>query len=322
MRFCDGSLAVADAKLGDYTTGTNIGLHLMSVVAALELELISRETALEMVRRELDSLQRLETYHGFAYNFYDTTTLERTTHFVSFVDSAWLVAGLVVTRQAFPEVYEACSALITAKDFAFFYDTESHLMVHGFRTNPGGRSSLHYGVLYTEARVGSLLAIGKGDVPEEHWFRMQRTFPPEATWQSRKPQGRRPKSVLGYPVMGGWYEWQGMRYVPSWGGSMFEALMPLLVLDEEQVAPRSLGRNGRGARIAPAPLRDRDARLSGLGHVAEHDPRLHRLRRVRRPGPGHPRLRGRRGGPVRFRPRPGGGARGRSRQPARAGRAV
>jgi hypothetical protein len=245
VRFCDGSVAVADAKLGDYTTGTNIGLHLMSVVAALELELISRETALAMVRRELESLERLETYHGFAYNFYDTTTLERTTHFVSFVDSAWLVAGLVVARQAFPEVYAACSALITEKDFAFFYDSESHLMVHGFRTNPGGRSPLHYGVLYTEARVGSLLAIGKGDVPEEHWFRMQRTFPPEAMWQSRRPQGRRPKTVLGYPLMGGWYDWQGMRYVPSWGGSMFEALMPMLVLDEEQVAPRSLGRNGQ-----------------------------------------------------------------------------
>jgi hypothetical protein len=39
------------------------------------------------------------------------------------------------------------------------------------------------------------------------------------------------------------YEWQGVRYVPSWGGSMFEALMPTLFLDERRIAPRSLGAN-------------------------------------------------------------------------------
>jgi len=36
---------------------------------------------------------------------------------------------------------------------------------------------------------------------------------------------------------------EGERYVPSWGGSMFEALMPTLVLDEARHAPRSLGAN-------------------------------------------------------------------------------
>src|SRR5205807_9175939 len=36
---------------------------------------------------------------------------------------------------------------------------------------------------------------------------------------------------------------KGERYVPSWGGSMFEALMPTLVLDEARHAPRSLGAN-------------------------------------------------------------------------------
>src|SRR5262249_60793239 len=33
------------------------------------------------------------------------------------------------------------------------------------------------------------------------------------------------------------------RYVPSWGGSMFEALMPTLVLDEGRLFPENLGRN-------------------------------------------------------------------------------
>jgi hypothetical protein len=44
-------------------------------------------------------------------------------------------------------------------------------------------------------------------------------------------------------VTGGFYEWKGLRYVPSWGGSMFEALMPTLLVDEQALAPQSLGRN-------------------------------------------------------------------------------
>jgi len=51
--------------------------------------------------------------------------------------------------------------------------------------------------------------------------------------------------VRGHTFFGGYYTWQEMAYVPSWGGSMFEALMPTLVLDELQYAPASLGANAR-----------------------------------------------------------------------------
>jgi len=102
----------------------------------------------------------------------------------------------------------------------------------------------HYGVLYAESRLGSLIAIGKGDVSEGHWFRMVRTFPPACRWQTSQPVGHRPKTVLGYVFFGGWYEWGGMRFVPSWGGSAFEALMPTLVLDEPRHARANLGANG------------------------------------------------------------------------------
>jgi hypothetical protein len=117
-------------------------------------------------------------------------------------------------------------------------------MSHGFFVDARGRSPYHYATLYTEARVGSLIAIGKGDVPESHWFHMLRTFPPDCTWQSQEPKARRVKTVRGYETSGGWYEWNGLRYVPSWGGSMFEALMPTLFVNERLLAPKSLGRNG------------------------------------------------------------------------------
>ena len=73
---------------------------------------------------------------------------------------------------------------------------------------------------------------------------MIRTFPAACEWQRQVPRDRREKTVHGHRFFGGWYEWGGVRYVPSWGGSMFEALMPTLLLDEPRYAPASLGANG------------------------------------------------------------------------------
>jgi hypothetical protein len=146
---------------------------------------------------------------------------------------------------AFPQLYERATSLIEQTDYAVFHDPGAGLMSHGYYVDPRAVSRFHYGVLYTEARLAVLIAIGKGDAPESVWFNMIRTFPDDCGWQSRTPVGVREKSVRGHPVSGGYYEWRGLRYVPSWGGSMFEALMPTIVLDELTAAPRSLGRNGR-----------------------------------------------------------------------------
>jgi len=59
---------------------------------------VTRDEALARIRAVLGALGRLETHEGFFFNYYDTTSLERTSNFVSFVDSAWLTAGLLVVR--------------------------------------------------------------------------------------------------------------------------------------------------------------------------------------------------------------------------------
>jgi hypothetical protein len=243
VRFVEGSVAVPPARLGDYTSGTNIGLRLIAIVAARELQLIAPAAATEKLRHVLETLQQLETYHGFLFNFYDTTSLERTSNFVSFIDASWLTAGLMVARAAVPEVAADCSRLIATTDFGFFYDRRTRRLSHGYYVDAGARSPYDYGMLYTEARLGSLIAIGKGDVPETQWFEMVRTFPAECGGQLMTPQATRIKKVHGYDVAGGYYEWEGLRYVPSWGGSMFEALMPALLVDEQRYAPQSLGAN-------------------------------------------------------------------------------
>lgn len=243
LEFQPGSLAAESTRIGDYTNITNIGLHLLAITAAHELSLIDRKQALQRLTLTLETLARLERHQGFFYNYYNTTTLERTSHFISFVDSSWLTAGLIVLRQAFPELASRCSQLIKQGDYRFFHDPARQLMSQGYLTHLAVRSPYHYGMLYTEARLGSLIAIGKGDVPRDHWFHMARTLPPSMPWQTGQPLDRVPVTAGGYRWMGGHYRWEETDFVPSWGGSLFEALMPTLVLDEIRHAPESLGHN-------------------------------------------------------------------------------
>ena len=120
--YFDGTSPATDARVGDYTSASDIGLHLIAIVAAHDLHLISSGEAITKIRRILDTLEQLETYRGFFFNFYDTTSLERTSNFISFVDSSWLTAGLMVVRMSFPELYEPCTKLIAQTDYGFFYD--------------------------------------------------------------------------------------------------------------------------------------------------------------------------------------------------------
>jgi hypothetical protein len=234
----------ADARVGDYVNVSTVGLHLLAIVAAHDLRLVTAPEAAARLAAVLDTLDRLETHAGFFYNYYDTTSLERTSNLISFVDSAWLTAALMVVRTAFPALSARCARVIDAQDYRFFYDPAARLMTHGWYAHLGAASRYHYGLLNAESRLGSLLAVGKGDVPEAHWFAMARTLPAACGWQTQMPRGRRRKTVRGHALRGGWYEWGGVRYVPSWGGSMFEALMPTLVVDEAHWAPGSLGANG------------------------------------------------------------------------------
>jgi len=232
-----------DMRVGDYANVTTIGLRLAAVVAAHELGFLSRYEAADRLRAVLATLATLETHDGFFFNYYDTTSLERTSNLISFVDSSWLTAGLIVARQAFPELGPDASRFIDGASYRFFYDERLGRMAHGYWVQRDSPSRYHYGMLYAESRLGSLIAIGKGDVPEAHWYRMARTLPPACAWQRRVPVGRREKRIGDERFYGGWYTWEDERFVASWGGSMFEALMPTLVLDEARLAPASLGAN-------------------------------------------------------------------------------
>lgn len=234
------------AWIGDYTSVTNIGVYFMAVVSAYDLGFITREDAVRRIQNTLTVLEKLKFHScGFPYNYYDTTLLDPTSYFVSFVDSGWLVLGLYVAKSAFPEeLTDQTTRLIKRGNFRFFYDPIARQMFHGFYDNLGTYSDYHYGVFYAEPRAATYMAIAQGDVPEEHWFEgLVRTFPENYKWQGQTPQNRVVRSVMGHPCAGGYYVWKDLKYVPSWGGSAFEALMPTIVLKEKELAPEGLGRN-------------------------------------------------------------------------------
>ncbi len=238
-----GGAGAVEGVVGDYANVTNVGLRMLSIVAAEELGLLDEAGATARLELLFQTMDGLERHHGFFFNYYDTTSLERTSNLLSFVDSSWLLAGLAVVRGRHPALAERASRWIDAMDFGFFYDRKLGRMTHGYFVQRAQRSRYHYGVLYAESRLGSVIALGRHQAPASHWFRMIRTFHESCSWQSQPPQGRHEKSAAGTDYFGGWYEWGGVRYVPSWGGSMFEALMPTLVLDEPRLFPASLGAN-------------------------------------------------------------------------------
>ena len=232
--------------VGDYTNVTNIGLYLMCLVSAYDFGFIDKEETVSRIKGTLDTVEKLEHHEsGFLYNYYDTTTLERTSYFVSLVDSGWLDAGVYVIKNAFPELSEQAERILSTHSFKFFYDEVEQQMTHGYFAHLKVHSDYHYGSFYTEPRAASYIAIGRGDVPEEHWFQLVRTFPEEYGWQTQVPIDREKKTILGYSYYDGYYEYNGVKFIPSWGGSMFEAIMPTLIIDEAKYAPEGLGLNDK-----------------------------------------------------------------------------
>jgi cyclic beta-1,2-glucan synthetase len=87
-------------------------------------------------------------------------------------------------------------------DFSMLFDKRRLLFSIGFNTAEGHLDDSYYDMLASECRLASFLAIAKGDVPQEHWFRLGR--------QITRANG-------GQALL-------------SWSASMFEYLMPLLVM--------------------------------------------------------------------------------------------
>jgi cyclic beta-1,2-glucan glucanotransferase len=111
-----------------------------------------------------------------------------------------------VSADSLRKLTSRASALADAMRFDFLYDRRRRIFSIGYRLadaeGPGRLDSAFYDLLASEARLASFVAIAKGDVPQHHWFHL----------------GRLVTNVDGRATL------------VSWGGTMFEYLMPLLLM--------------------------------------------------------------------------------------------
>ncbi|MFD1887859.1 glucoamylase family protein [Paenibacillus wenxiniae] len=227
------------------TSPTNIAMYMMSTVSAQQMGIISKKEAVSRLQTTLTTLEKLDKWNGLFYNWYNTDdgSLKKDWgQFISQVDNGWMSAGLIVVGQAYKELNGQTSKLVNNMNYTTLYDPEVGQFRGGYDVAKGALTDHHYGMFYTEPRVASYIAIGKGDVPQDHWWKMYRTMPAEYDWQSQTPQGKTVK-YDGVDVFEGSYVYKSKKFVPSWGGSMFEALMPGIVINEKGLGKKALGLN-------------------------------------------------------------------------------
>lgn len=220
---------------------------------------------------------------GMFFNWYDPASGAKLTTwpengdpvhpFLSSVDNAWLATGLLVTERAIPQLARQAEAIRSRMDFGYYYNPAEGVRKDpadptaqvggqirgGFWVDPPPGCSVagnyrggdpvhytchHYGAFNTEPRMASYLGIAAGQIPQRHYFGTMRTFPPTCdwSWTETRPTGvwRR---YEGVDVFEGTLPYRGTKVVPTWGGSMFEALMVPLFVPEERWGPRSWGVN-------------------------------------------------------------------------------
>jgi hypothetical protein len=245
----------ADGTTSVQTSSTNIGAYLWSAVAAERLGLISHRELVARLSRTLATLQRMERYRGLYYNWYDAHTGAKLTTwpptgeplkpFLSSVDDGWLATGLQVVAAGVPELSRRARALYDAMDFGLFYVPSVNRIMFWYAPDTG-ESACCYDTVASESRISDYIGIAKGELPDREYFGRWRTFPDTCdwSWQETKPLGAS-RTYFGVSVFEGAYPYAGTRVMPSWGGSMFEELMPALFVPEERWAPGSWGANHR-----------------------------------------------------------------------------
>ncbi|WP_017378604.1 glucoamylase family protein [Paenisporosarcina sp. TG-14] len=257
-----------------HTSPTNIAMYMMSTVSAEQMGIITRKDAVKRLQVSINTLEKVDKWNGLYYNWYytkDGSLKKDWGQFISQVDNGWLSAGLMVVGQAYKELNEQTSTLVENMDYSTLYDAEVGQFRGGYDVAAGKLTDHHYGMFYTEPRVGSYISIGKGDVPKEHWWKMYRTLPQEWDWQAQIPNGYSTQ-YDGVSVFEGHYEYSGIKYVPSWGGSMFEGLMPGIVLKEKDLGTKALGLNNkRHVEVQIAYAKDKGYKAWGFSPAATPD---------------------------------------------------
>ncbi len=185
------------------TSPTNIGMAAVSVVAAHDLGFIDTATLRLRLSKMADTLEKLDTWHGHLYNWYDLSDMRPCTPaYVSSVDSGNFVCAMLACAEAAAgakqeTLAQRLRALALRSDFRSLYDEKARLFHIGYDCQSGALSPSHYDLLASEARLLSFIAVALGQIEQRHWFSLGRLLTRE-------------------------------RVLVSWSGTMFEYLMPVI----------------------------------------------------------------------------------------------
>jgi cyclic beta-1,2-glucan synthetase len=131
---------------------------------------------------------------------------ERDTLLATLSDQALINAMKSSTATHFLErchaLADRAGAVAAQMDFSLLYNADRHLFSVGYNMHLHRLDTAHYDLLASEAALTSFLAVARGDAPRRHWFQLGRPL----TWAD------------------------GGLALLSWGGTMFEYLMPRLLL--------------------------------------------------------------------------------------------
>ncbi len=195
------------------TSPTNIGLMLVSFLAARDFGFISSQELYERLDLSLGSVEKLEKYKGNLLNWYDISNLETLSpRFVSAVDSGNFLCCLTAVKQGVTEYAHECEKLkiiveraekiISSTDIGIMYNRRRRLFHIGINPDSGEKTESCYDLYMSEIRMTAYLAVARKFVPKNHWNSLDRPF-----------------------VAGGRYSG-----LASWTGTMFEYFMANIFL--------------------------------------------------------------------------------------------
>lgn len=192
-----------EPKVDLKTSPTDVGMSLVTIISANELDIISKEKALDYLDKIATTLEGLEKWNGFIYNWYNIKTLKKIIPFdISSVDNGNLAACYVVAKEycyknkdkslgdRFEKLFDDMQfdKLYTEKDvFSIAYDSTEEKL-----------STYNYNKFASESRILSFVAIAKGDVPSKHWLCLDKSLTKHGRYKG----------------------------LTSWSGTSFEYFMP------------------------------------------------------------------------------------------------
>ena len=112
--------------------------------------------------------------------------------------------GVAPARERIEEIAQLARQAeeMARADYDFLYDEVRHLLAIGYNVSERRRDASYYDLLASEARLAVFVAIAQGQLPQQSWFALGRLLT---------------NAGSGATLL-------------SWSGSMFEYLMPLLVM--------------------------------------------------------------------------------------------